>query len=59
MIVKTKIEKAQICVRIPKSLNKRLEEHISKIGISKQAFILRLVYEELERLSSTKRKENN
>lgn len=41
--------KRQIGVRIPKELDARLENHVRKIGISKQAFILGLIFRELEK----------
>ena len=43
-------DKKQLGVRIPKELNERLERHVAKIGISKPAFILGLIYRELERV---------
>ena len=44
----TATAKRQIGIRIPQELDKRLEEHVSKIGISKAAFILSILYRELE-----------
>ena len=41
-------EKRQINIRIPPELDRRLENHVQKIGISKQAFILSLIFRELE-----------
>ena len=46
--------KKQIGVRIPKELNERLERHVEKIGISKPAFILGLIYNELEKAKTQK-----
>ncbi len=40
--------KVQIGIRIPKELNERLERYVANIGISKQAFILGLIFDELE-----------
>ena len=39
--------KRQIGIRIPQELDRRLEEHVAKIGISKSAFILSMLYKEL------------
>ena len=44
-----KQDKKQIGIRIPKELNEQLEKHVAKIGISRPAFILGLIYKELER----------
>lgn len=44
----TKNGTVQIGLRLPQELNKRLERHVKKIGISKPAFILCLVFNELE-----------
>ena len=44
--------KKQIGIRIPKDLNEQLEKHVAKIGISKPAFILGLIYKELERVTN-------
>ena len=43
--------KRQIGLRIPKELDERLEKHVEKIGISKPAFILGLIFAELEKQS--------
>ena len=43
--------KKQLGIRIPKELNEQLERHVAKIGISKPAFVLGLVYKEMERVS--------
>ena len=40
--------KRQIGIRIPRELDKTLESHVEKIGISKAAFILQLIYRELK-----------
>ena len=41
--------KRQIGIRIPRDLDNRLESHVNKIGISKAAFILGLIYNELKK----------
>lgn len=41
--------KRQIGIRIPEELNERLEKHVARIGISKPAFILGLIFDELEK----------
>lgn len=41
-------KKNQICIRIPRELDCRLGDLVEKIGISKPAFILGLIYRELE-----------
>jgi hypothetical protein len=41
--------KKQIGLRIPQELDRRLEKHVNKIGISKPAFILGLIFKELEK----------
>ena len=46
--MKTKNNKKQLGIRIPEELECRLEKHVIKIGISKQAFILNLIFRELE-----------
>lgn len=46
------IAKRQIGVRIPLELDERLESHVNKIGISKAAFILGLIYKELKKEES-------
>lgn len=51
--------KNQIGIRIPQELDSRLEELVNKIGISKPAFILGLIYRELERNSSSNKDEKN
>ena len=47
--MKIKNNKKQLGIRIPPELDSRLENHVKKIGISKQAFILNLIFRELER----------
>lgn len=42
-------EKRQVGIRIPLELDKQLEAHVKKIGISRAAFILGLVYKELNK----------
>ena len=46
-------EKRQIGIRIPRELDNRLEAYVSKIGISKPAFILGLIYKELKKEDAT------
>jgi len=46
--MKTVSPKVQIGLRLPPELNRRLENHVSRIGISKPAFILNLIFKELE-----------
>lgn len=41
-------KRKQMGIRIPAELDRRLENHVSKIGISKQAFILNLIFNALE-----------
>lgn len=40
--------KRQIGIRLPKELDERLGKHVKKIGITKPAFILGLIFNELE-----------
>ena len=47
------VDKRQIGIRIPQELDDRLENYVSKIGISKPAFILRLIYDELKKEAMT------
>ena len=42
------IKKEVLFLRIPTELNNKLIKHVSKIGISKTAFICNLLYETLE-----------
>ena len=44
--------KKQIGICIPRDLDEQLEKHVAKIGISKPAFILGLIYKELERVTN-------
>lgn len=46
--MKTDNNKKQLGIRIPKELECRLEKYVEKIGISKQAFILNLIFNALE-----------
>ena len=41
--------KKQLLIRIPHELDERLEKHVKKIGISRQAFVLGLIYKELKK----------
>ena len=50
-----KVTKRQVGVRIPIELDERLEHHVNKIGISKAAFILGLIYKELKKEESDTR----
>lgn len=42
-------EKELISVRIPKELNRRFAKHVASLGISKTAFILNLINQELRK----------
>ncbi len=42
-------KKELVSVRIPEALNKKLAEHVAKIGISKTSFILQLINKELQK----------
>lgn len=59
MSAEKKINKKQIGIRIPQELDCRLTELVNKIGISKPAFILSLIYRELEYNKSFKDKDEN
>lgn len=50
-------DKRQIGIRVPNELDKRLENHVNKIGISKAAFILGLIYKELQKEKANQREE--
>ena len=45
------LKKELVSVRIPVNLNKKFSDYVAKIGISKTAFILGLIYKELEKES--------
>ena len=47
-------KKELVSVRIPEELNKKLTEHVTPLGISKNAFILGLIYRELKNEQSEK-----
>ena len=49
--METNDNKRQLGIRIPRELDGKLENHVKKIGISKQAFILNLIFRELEKNS--------
>ena len=49
--METNDNKRQLGIRIPRGLDEKLENHVKKIGISKQAFILNLIFRELEKNS--------
>ena len=51
--------KKQISIRIPQEPDKRLEKHVNKIGISKPAFILNLIFKELEEIGKSTRAGND
>ncbi len=42
-------DKQQIGLRLPKEMVERIESYVKQIGISKQAFILSLIYKELKK----------
>ena len=52
-------DKTQIGLRIPAELNSRLEKHVERIGISKPAFILTLIFNELEETEKNTRAGDN
>ena len=47
--MKTENSRKQLGIRIPQELDRRLEKHVNRIGVSKQAFILNLIFNELEK----------
>lgn len=49
----SKTKKSQFGIRIPLELNKLLEDRVKKIGISKSAYILTLIYNALEKSEQT------
>ena len=55
----TESRKNQIGLRLPPELNQRLEKHVSRIGISKNAFILNLIFNELEKSEKNSRADDN
>lgn len=44
-----KHNREMVSVRIPKEMNQKLAQHVEKIGITKNAFILSLVKQELDK----------
>ena len=58
-ILITSEKKRQIGIRIPQELDCRLTELVNKIGISKPAFILSLIYRELEHNHSANSTDNS
>ena len=56
--MKIMTNKRQIGIRIPCELDNLLENRVNKIGISKAAFILGLIYKELEKESLETTKPN-
>lgn len=42
-------EKEMVSVRIPKNMNQKLTEYVKEIGITKNAFILSLINQEIEK----------
>lgn len=57
--MKTAQNKIQIGLRIPAELNERLNNLVSRIGISKPAFILNLIFNELEKSEKNSRADDN
>ena len=57
--MKTAQNKIQIGLRIPAELNERLNNLVSRIGISKPAFILNLIFNELEKTEKNSRADDN
>lgn len=55
--LRTANDKRQIGIRVPNELDKRLENHVKQIGISKGAFILGLIYKELQKEKANQREE--
>ena len=51
------IKKEAIFLRIPETLNKKLEKRVSEIGISRPAFILSLIYKEIGEIKTEGRVE--
>lgn len=47
--MKAIIKKELLSIRIPSHINKRLGEHVQQLGISKNAFVLNLINEELSK----------
>lgn len=48
-----------VSIRIPVSLNRKLASHVSELGLSKNAFILNLVYEELKKKDAIPKENTN
>ena len=57
--MKTGKSKKQLGIRIPPELESRLENHVSRIGISKQAFILNLIFKELEKVEKRRAEDDD
>jgi hypothetical protein len=43
-----KVKKEMLSVRIPETLNRKLEQHVKQIGVSKAGYILTLIAKELD-----------
>ena len=42
-----------VSVRLPIEINKKFAEHVAKLGLSKNAFILNLILQELKQTEQT------
>ena len=51
-----KIQKENVSIRIPSNINKQLTNYVAMLGMTKNAFILNLIYQELNKES---KKNNN
>ncbi|MBR1730070.1 MAG: hypothetical protein IJ728_11175 [Selenomonadaceae bacterium] len=51
-----KIQKENVSIRIPSNINKQLTNYVAMLGMTKNAFILNLIYQELNKESQ---KNNN
>lgn len=56
--MKSNVKKNQLGIRIPYDLDKLLEERVKKIGISKTAYILTLIYNALEKIEQPPKIDN-
>ena len=59
MRFKSSVEKNSFSIRIPTDLNIKLRERAEKMGISKSALILSLLYKELGNDKQVKRNDRN
>jgi len=58
-VIKVNTQKKElVSLRIPAKLNKKLTEYLAPIGLSKNAYILSLIYKELKKEESTKNTEH-